>query len=453
MHVRHIHCDGFPFLPYNASMKKPLGLKCLLAAAFVLSMPLLRADWMQPTPPFVPLAIAANGNSLWICGPNASVASSTDGGNHWEIRTAKDGAGSLLSIRWTDSKLGVAGGTGGLVMMTLDGGTKWQRVPTSFIEPVLDASFADDQHGIVLLTSSVMYTADGGKHWITALPSSSVEPRWFKFVLSVAALDGQHAVVLAKEGPAQYYAGRLLATVDAGATWKVTDIEHTTLNNLLNTHNQLWLVGTEVIERENRGGHAVPVTFHSPDAVTWERGPKPLIDTNYACKPEGCLMWNGALFDPFVPNGSIHTFPNSPTLSTQWAATENRICTLSPQLQCADIAVAKTLPERGGPAPQLAATQLRATTSDIGGRCIRCDYPHILVNEQFDGKATVKLSILARSDGTVSSVEVLKTPNADVGTALAHAANTWIFYPVFRDGIAVPTKRNLELTVAVIKLH
>lgn len=428
-------------------------MKCLLAAVFVLLVPQLRGEWLTPTAPFVPTAIAVNGNSIWIGGPNASIASSIDGGNHWEIRTSKNGANSLLFIRWTNSKVGVAGGTGGLVLVTVDAGAQWQQVATSFNEPVLDASFADDQHGIVLLTSSVMYTADAGKHWVTALPSTSAELSRFKFVLSIAALDKQHALVLAKEGPAQYYAGRLLATADAGASWKVTDIEHTTLNNLLITHDQFWLVGTEVIEREKFGGHAVPATFHSSDAVSWERGPKPLIDTNYACKPEGCLMWNGAVFDPFVPSGAIHTFPSTPTLSTQWAATDNRICTLSAQLHCADMAVAKTLPERGGPAPQLATTELRTTTGDLAGKCIRCDYPHILVNEQFGGKATVKLSILARPDGTVSSVEVLSTPNADVGTALAHAADTWIFYPVFRDGVAVPTRRNLALKVTVIKPH
>jgi hypothetical protein len=434
-------------------MKMLLSAKVLVAAIFLVFLPLLWGQWVTPTAPFTATAIAANGNTIWICGPIASIASSVDGGNHWEIRNSKDGANSLLTLRWTNAKVAAAGGTGGLLLVTVDGGVHWQQIVTSLNEPILDASFSDDEHGIILTTSSALYTADAGKHWATALPSSTAELSRYKFVLSVAALDKQHAVVLAKEGPAQYYSGRLLATSDAGATWKVTDIEHTTLNNLLITHDQFWLVGTEVVEREKRGGHAVPATFHSSDAVNWERGPKPLIDTNYACKPEGCLMWNGAVFDPFVPNGAIRTFPSTPSLSTQWAATDNRICTLSPKLQCAETAVVKTLPEQGGPAPQLAATELRTATGDVAGKCIRCDYPHILVNEQFGGKATVKLSMLARPDGTVSSVEVVNTPNPEIGNALAHAASAWIFYPVLRDGVAVPTRRNLELTVTVIKPH
>ena len=403
--------------------------------------------------PFNPNAVAANGNSFWIVGPDASLAFSADGGNKWAMRTSKDGEASLLCIQWRDSKVGVAGGTNGLLMLTVDGGSTWEQLPTSFHEPILDASFADDQHGIVLLTSSVIYTADGGKNWSTVLPSSSAELSGYKYVLSVTALDKQHAVVLAKEGPAQYYAGRLLATSDAGASWKVTDIEHTTLNNLLITRDQFWLVGTEVIERENHGGHAVPVTFHSSDAVTWERGPKPLIDTNYACKPEGCLMWNGALFDPYVPNGAIRIFANTPTLSTQWAATDNRICTLSPQLHCTDITSVNSLPERDGPAPQLAASELRKSTGDMAGKCVRCDYPRILVNERYGGKATVKLAVIARPDGTVSAIEVLSASDAEVGAVLARAANSWIFYPALRDGVAAPTKRTVELTVTVIKQH
>ena len=426
-------------------------LRFLLLALVLSVTSLCGAEWVTPTVPFNPNAISANGNSFWIAGPNASLAFSTDGGNHWEIRSSKDGDASLLCIRWTNSKVGVAGGTNGLLMLTVDGGSNWRQLPTSFHEPILDASFADDQHGIAVLTSSVMYTADGGKNWSTALPSSSAELSGYKYVLSVAALDKQHAVVLAKEGPAQYYGQRLLVTSDAGASWKASDIEHTTLNNLLITHDQFWLVGTEVIEREKHGGHAVPVTFHSSDATTWDRGPKPLIDTNDACKPEGCLMWNGALFDPYVPNGIIRTFPDTPTLSGQWAATDNRICTLSPQLQCTDTTTAKSLPDRGGPAPQLAASELRTSTGDMAGKCIRCDYPHVLVNERYGGKATVKLTVVARPDGTVSGVDVVSASNAEVGAALARAANTWIFCPVLRDGVAAPTKRTLELTVTVIK--
>jgi len=413
--------------------------------------PFLLGQWSKSPALFDATGIARNGDSFWVCGAKASIASSVDGGNHWLLRTSKEGGGTLLSIRWLDEKVGAAGGTGGLILLSTDGGESWKQIPTSFSEPVLDLSFIDSAHGIVLTTASVLYTADGGTTWRAALPSSNSDLSRFKFVLAVAALDEKHAAVLVKEGPAQYYAGRLVTTSDSGATWKTTDIEHTTLNNLLVTRGHLWLVGTEVVEREKQGGHAVPVTFHSTDAMIWERGPRPLIDTNYACRPEGCLMWNGAWLDTFVQNGKIHTFPPTPNLSVQWSATDSRICTLAPDLQCADTKIVQSLPQRGGPAPQLAATELRATTADLAGKCIRCDYPHIIVSEKFEGKATVKLTILARPDGTVSSVELVSSPNPEVGDRLSQAASTWVFYPVFRDGVAAPTKRTLDLTVNVLK--
>lgn len=422
-----------------------------LLAALTFSMPLLWAQWSKPGTPFQPTAIGRSGNSFWICGANASLASSSDGGNHWTVQTSKDSSGTLLSMRWTSDQVGVAGGTGGLILLTADAGATWKQVPASFSEPVLDASFSDANHGLVLTTAAVLYTNDGGKTWSQVLPSSSPELNKYKFVLAVATLDEKHAAILMKDGPAQYYAQQLVSTSDGGATWKGSDIPHTTLNNLLVTRGQLWLVGTEVIDRENRGGHAVSATFHSADATAWDRGPRPLIDTNYACRPEGCLMWNGAWFDPYVPEGKIHTLAPAEGLSAQWSATEDRICTLTPELECADTHVVAKLPERGEAAPQLAASELRPTPPDAAGKCIRCDYPHFLVNEHFAGRASVKLTILARPDGSVSSVEVLSSPTPEIGEALSKAANGWIFYPVLRDGIAVPTKRTIDLTVMVVK--
>jgi hypothetical protein len=162
-------------------------------------------------------------------------------------------------------------------------------------------------------------------------------------------------------------------------------------------------------------------------------------------------MSNGAWFETLVPNGKIHSFPASQTLSTQWSATDTRICTLGPDLQCADTQVVPALPKRSGPPPQLAATELRPTTGDVAGKCIRCDYPHILINEQFAGKATVKLTVLTRRDGTVSSAEVMSSPNPEIGAALSQAARGWIFYPTIKDGIPVPTKRTADVAVSVIK--
>ena len=422
-----------------------------LAMGLMFGMPLLWGQWSRATTPFQPTSIGRSGNSFWICGANASVASSFDGGNHWTVQTSKSGSGTLLSMRWTSDQVGVAGGTGGLILLTTDAGATWKEVPASFSEPVLDASFSDANHGLVLTTAAVLYTNNGGKTWTQALPSTSAELNRYKFVLTVATLDEKHAAILTKDGPAQYYAQQLVTTTDSGATWKGSDIPHTTLNNLLVVHGQLWLVGTEVIDRENRGGHAISVTFHSADATAWDRGPRPLIDTNYACRPEGCLMWNGAWFDPYVPGGKIHTFAPSQGLSTQWSATEDRICTITPDLECTDTRIAAKLPERGDAAPQLAASELGPTSADAAGKCIRCDYPHFLVNEHFAGRASVKLTVLARPDGSVSSVEVLSSPAAEIGETLGKAANGWIFNPVLRDGIAVPTKRTINLTVMVVK--
>jgi len=300
-------------------------------------------------------------------------------------------------------------------------------------------------------TAAVLYTKNGGETWQSVIPSNSLDLSEFKYVLEVAALDSSRAAVLIKAGPAQYYDGRILITGDAGATWKIKEIEHTTLNNLLTVGAEYWLVGTEVIDRGNHGGHAVPVTFHSSDGDRWLRGPKPPIDVNDACRPEGCLMWNGAGFNPFSARGTIFVFQAISNLSAQWAATNARICSLVPELQCADANNSPVLPKPGAAAPFLAATLLRPTTPDLAGKCIRCDYPQVIISNKFSGKASINLELYERADGTVASVEAANAPSEDVRSELERAAHAWFFYPVLTDGIPTPAKRRIKLTINVIK--
>jgi len=348
----------------------------LFRVLFVVTLcaPVLHAQWERSAVPFNATAISSNGAILWICGSDSGIASSSDGGVHWEVRNHEAETAKLLSIGFADSKLGYAGGEGGLLLLTVDGGASWKQLPAMFSEPVLDLSFSDTQHGIVLTPGAVLYTNDGGKSWQSSLSSRPPELKEFKFVLEIAAL-GDTAAVLLKSGPAQYYDQRLISTKDAGRSWSTAPFEHMTIDNLLAVNGEYWVVGTEVIDRENHGGHAVPVTLHSRDGLSWDRGPKPLIDVNDACRPEGCLMWNGAWFNPFVPNGPIHTFPawSDPSArsgqitafprasfrANRWAATDTRICSFVPDLRCADVALAQTLPQHGGPAPVLGAFEVR----------------------------------------------------------------------------------------------
>jgi hypothetical protein len=402
--------------------------------------------------PFDVRAITRNGNTLFVCGAELGIAASTDGGINWSVLNRRADGVTLLSMGWTNERFGFVGGTGGAVLITEDGGATWKDLPRTFTDPILHISFSDAQHGIVATTASVLYTKDGAKTWQTVLPSASLDLKEYSFVLAVATLDNVHAAVLLKHGPAQYYAQRLFTTQDGGGTWNSSDIEHTTLNNLLIVRNEFWLVGTEVIEREVRGGHAVSVTFRSRDAVAWERGPKPLIDTNQACRPEGCLMWNGAYFDPFVANGGVHAFSEIKSLSSQWSATDKRLCTLTPELQCVDTALVKKLPERDDapPSPQLAASALRPRTQESAGQCIQCDYPRVLVSESFKGNAVVEVEVISRPDGSVSSVEIGKSPNVEIGEELARAAKRWLFYPVLKDANPVSARRKVKLQVTVI---
>ncbi len=52
----------------------------------MLCVPTLHAQWERAALPFDATAISSNGAILWICGAESGIASSSDGGTHWDIR-------------------------------------------------------------------------------------------------------------------------------------------------------------------------------------------------------------------------------------------------------------------------------------------------------------------------------------------------------------------------------
>jgi len=126
-------------------------------------------------------------------------------------------------------------------------------------------------------------------------------------------------------------------------------------------------------------------------------------------------------------------FNQSPTLQNSGRRLMPSICSLVPELQSADVKNSQVLSKHGAPAPFLSATLLRPTTPDLAGRCIRYDYPPVLIGNTFGGKASIDIAIYARADGTVSSVEVANALSDDVRSELERAAHK-CFLSVLKDG-------------------
>ncbi len=182
-------------------------LRWALLAGFSLSMVSTGAadeGWHTVSVPFRPINIAKSQNALWICGVHEGIASSKDGGSSWQVQHQSSEGGILLNIGFVDAKVGYAGGTNGLLLLTKDGGQTW--LPTKAgTEPILQVAFGDEKHGMIRTPSAVQLTDDGGAHWkeVSALKTDKELAKW-KFVFALGALDATHAAIMLKVGPAQY---------------------------------------------------------------------------------------------------------------------------------------------------------------------------------------------------------------------------------------------------------
>lgn len=178
---------------------------CLLLATSILAgQDRPSSGWHSSDLTFRVLNITSEGNLLWVCGTDETIAVSSDGGAHWKAKHEKVDGGLLLNIDFADSKFGYAAGAGGLILTTEDGGETWVSRP-GMTETILQVSFSDPQHGLIRTPSSLLFTTDGGSHWSTVSAGQNSENiKEFPHTFSLVALDNSHMAVMLKRGAAQY---------------------------------------------------------------------------------------------------------------------------------------------------------------------------------------------------------------------------------------------------------
>jgi hypothetical protein len=417
-------------------------------------------EWRAVGLPFRPLNIASVRNRMWVCGTQESLAVSIDGGAHWDVKYGKVGGGSLLNVEFANEKFGYAAGSGGLLLMTEDGGESWKPV-AGISETILQVSFADPTHGLVRTRQALMFTVDG-KQWseISAANLQGEDSKPFKdflFTFSLAALDETHMTVVLKRGGASYYEQRLLVTTTAGKSWNLVDIPSAGFNSLVRVGGKYEGVGGEVIHKEDKGGgYGVSAAFVSADGEKWEHTSgdislcKPDLCT--ICKPEGCLIENGALARIFSEKSTLAVFPVTKALTVKWAATEGNICFVGGDLECAGLKEnAQTFNKD---VPPLPATM---TPSPLGGKvseppvCIQCSLDRIVVDQKLKGNYKVGLVMVIGQDGTMASVEVKDAPSDEIRDRIQRQVQDWLFEPVMRDGKAVAARVSTSVQIVVIR--
>jgi len=414
-------------------------------------------DWHGNDFSFRVLNIASTGHSLWICGTDETIAVSSDGGEHWQVKHQTAGGGLLLNMEFAGPKFGYSAGTGGLLLTTIDGGDTWEPRP-GISGTILQASFADPQHGLIRTGTALQFTVDGGLHWsAVSAAQNSEDMKNFPFTFSLVSLDSSHMAVMLKQGAAQYEPQAFLSTQDSGQSWTFLNIPNVTLYSFLRVDGQYWAVGSEVIHKEQRnGGYAVPVALYSSDGIKWSHSNGDLSackgENCTVCNWEGCFSTNGVISRIFLEKTNYSAFPANKDLTTKWASTDSTICFVGSRMQCAGLKQLSQAPSNsGGPLPTVVGPGPLGAAIPPGPRCIVCGFDRIFIDKKAQGPYMIKLAFEIAQNGTVVSVETQGAPTPEVKSRIEQQAQQWIFEPYLKDGSPVKVKLNTSINVNVIK--
>jgi photosystem II stability/assembly factor-like uncharacterized protein len=157
------------------------------------------------------LALVRAGDRLVAAGERGRILVSDDSGATWRVASTPT-MHTLTSLAFVDARTGFATGHQGVMLRTEDGGLTWKQAVVEMKEKrPLFAVRIDGSKGIAVgAYGSYLESEDGGRSW-KARPVGSAD---FDRHLTGIARIGPKEVVLAGEG------GTLLATSDAGTTWR-----------------------------------------------------------------------------------------------------------------------------------------------------------------------------------------------------------------------------------------
>jgi hypothetical protein len=436
-------------------------ISLIYIALFVLNVGAFGEDetalqWHSKNLPFRVLNTTSVGPSLWVCGSDESVAMSSDGGEHWQVKHEATGGAVLLNIGFVNDRFGYAAGTSGLFLSTEDEGETWSP-HSAGKDAILQVSFSDPKHGLIRTFTSLLFTIDGGTNWaVVSAGQNSDDIKHFPYTFSLVALDSSHMAIMMKEGSAQYEGQRFLVTEDSGKSWKFVAIPNTTLYSFFRVAGRYWTVGTEVIHKDQPGGgYGVPAALYSSDGEKWDHSNNDVS----ACKPQmcvacttsGCFSANGTITDFFSDKTSYREFPPSRELTSKWAATDSAICFVGKGFQCAALKSAVKASGGEDPLPTAVAPGPLGAPTTEGPHCIICSMDRILIDKKAQGAYAIKLILEIANNGIIRSAVAEGAPTPAIKSRIEQQAQEWIFEPYLKDGVAVNVKLNTSLHINVIK--
>lgn len=415
--------------------------------------------WQTCPTPFRPFNITAEAGTLWVCGADEMILSSRDGGVSWETRHQNRDGEVLLNVSFVDEETGYAAGTGGLLLSTGDGGRTWKRhqAPAT----VSTFSFADAKNGIAIFNDtghepiaglaagtlifegSVKITHDGGEHWESIPALNADELRPYTDVLSVAALDSSHYLMLRRQPNVE---DAMVITKDAGKSWKLVHMQNDASNRVLArtvfVHGgEYWAFGMELIHREKGGGYGVPLKIHSRDGETWTHGARGPNEFG-ACTSQGCYLWDGVVEVLYGEHEQFWSMPQDGSLNNKWAITGSTACTINGDLKCAFAA----LTDAPQPRPETRGViYISVSDKQMAPGCLECKVEPIVPDKPGTRSiAKVSASLTVRRDGSVADVSV-DAPSRRISKIVEDQLAAWLFEPAHNGGGTTETRKNFSM--------
>lgn len=435
---------------------KILNVAVAAVALFVATATMVTASaWSSVMLPSRPLFITAQGNTMWVCGADEMIASSSDGGKTWTAGHSAT-SGLLLSMGFATEQFGYATGTGDKILVTKDGGKTWSSVPAPS-PGIYELSFANEANGIAHGLNAVYTTSDGGKSWAPVkIDLGDDDYKRMSWVSTVVALDAKRMAIVMSDGNSSANHQVLYLTQDGGATWKVNDIAHVGIGTFYRHDGEYWITGDEVIEwQKPGGGYGVSLAMHSADGVNWTHLDRWEKKEFSQCNDQGCLYWDGAgIAVPPSNPPTFWTFAAEKIVTSKWAVAQGGICSVSTDLKCTSVTDSPKLPSSVASSTPIAsrifAPPLNSPVTS-GIQCISCDTERIIVTQDYQGLAEVDLKLLIGTNGLVQKVEITKATNVGIGDRVAASARNWIFVPYEQDGVLHPASMNVKLQIQAIK--
>ena len=411
---------------------------------------LAQSPWVAASVAFRPVGVTVNNSTFWTYGSHEGIASSTDGLEWTEHAVSEGTPAMLLGLSFPSDSFGFGYGTGGALVFTTDGGKTWtgKRAGT---DTILMASFSDAAHGI-LRTAGAVYTYNEGTLQKVTMPKQV--PSDFTRVPSVAALSPEHMAFAVSQG----WRARtgFVYTNDSGKSWQFFEPPHIVVYQMFPVAGRYWSIGNETVDYDKPGGgYGIPAVLSSPDGASWQHTAADVHPCHWegchTCNVSGCLASSSLILRPFAAVAKLSGIPSGP-LTVNWAATDDQICTVAANIQCAPLVKAGDTSKPGSPAPDSRGWPPLAEPKGDGLlRCISCGLDPVFIDNAANGRIKIHLRLAVGADGVPEEVNIEKAPSPALQQKLTEEVRNWLFEAPVKDGKPVRVSTATDLTILVMR--